>query len=74
MKTIEKYEKTKTNKLKVLLNQYDTFLENTNLLIDRAKLKNENCDELEKMCSDYEIDASLIRMELTKRLWLTNKI
>jgi hypothetical protein len=69
MKTIETYEKTKTQELQILLKEYETFLENTYLLIDRAKLKNENFDELEKVSNDYEIDASLIRMELTKRLW-----
>jgi hypothetical protein len=69
MKTIETYEKAKTKELQILLKEYETFLENTNLLIDRAKMKNLDCSELQKMSDDYEIDASLVRMELTKRLW-----
>ena len=73
MKTIETYEKTKTQELQILLKEYETFLENTDLLIERAKLKNENYDKLQKMSDDYEIDIHLIRMQLTKRLWL-NKI
>lgn len=70
MKTIEFYENSETKLLQSLLKEYETFLENTDLLIDRAKLKNENCEELEKMSKDYEIDVHLIRMELTKRIWL----
>lgn len=69
MKTIEIYEQTETNILQSLLKEFETFLENTDLLIDRAKLKNENYDELKKMSDDYEIDIHLIRMELSKRLW-----
>jgi hypothetical protein len=69
MKTIETYEKTETKELQILLKEYETFLENTDLLIERAKLKNENYDKLQKMSDDYEIDTHLIRMQLTKRLW-----
>ena len=68
-KTIKNYEKTETIILQSLLKEYDTFLENTDLLIERAKEKNEDCEDLEKMSKDYEIDVHLIRMELTKRLW-----
>lgn len=70
IKTIEIYEKTETKALKTLLKEYETFLENTDLLIDRAKSRNENYEDLEKMSKDYEIDTHLIRMELSKRLWL----
>jgi hypothetical protein len=69
MKTIKIYEETETKTLQSLLKEYEIFLENTDLLIERAKNRNEKCDDLEKMSKDYEIDVSLIRMELTKRLW-----
>jgi len=69
MKTIETYEKTETLELQMLLTQYETFLENTEILIERAKSKNEDYSKLEKISKDYEIDMNLIRMELTKRLW-----
>lgn len=69
MKTIEIYEQTETKILHSLLKEFETFLENTEVLIDRAKLKNENYDDLKKMSDDYEIDIHLIRMELSKRLW-----
>jgi len=69
MKTVETYEKTETLELQMLLKQYETFLENTEILIERAKSKDEDCSKLEKISKDYEIDMNLIRMELTKRLW-----
>lgn len=74
MKTIEIYEETETKTLQSLLKEYETFLENTDLLIERAKLRNEKFDELEKMSKDYEIDVSLIRTELTKRLWIESEL
>ena len=69
MKTIETYEQTKTQELQILLKQYETFLDNTDILIEIAKSRNESYAKLEKMSKDYEIDIHLIRMELTKRLW-----
>lgn len=69
MKTIETYEKTETQKLQILLTEYETFLENTEILIERAKSKDEDYTKLEIIRKDYEIDMNLIRMELTKRLW-----
>ena len=69
MKTIEFYEQIETNILQTLLKEYETFLENTELLINRAKNLDIDYEKLEKMSKDYEIDVHLIRMELTKRLW-----
>lgn len=72
MKTIEFYEQKETKTLQILLKEYETFLDNAFLLIERAKSRNENwseINELEKISKDYEIDIHLIRMELTKRLW-----
>lgn len=69
MKAIELYEQTDTKILQSLLKEYEIFLENTDLLIDRSKSKNENYDHLKRMSDDYEIDVHLIRMELSKRLW-----
>ena len=69
-KTIEVYEATDTKVLQSLLKEYETFLENTDVLIERNKLRNEDYEDLQKMSNDYEIDTHLIRMELTKRLWI----
>lgn len=71
MKTIEKYETTKTIILQKLLKEYEDLLENTDINIEMCKMKNENCSDLEKISKNYEIDIHLIRMELTKRLWLS---
>jgi len=57
MRTIEKYELTETKKLKSMLKKYEA--ENEDAILTLDKDKNIDC----------EIDISLIRMELTKRLW-----
>lgn len=64
MKTIEIYEKTETSKLQKMLKTYENNLKKIEL--DILKCPN---DELNKEIVDYEIDISLIRMELNKRLW-----
>ncbi len=69
MKTIEKYEQMETEILQLLLKKYETLLENTELIIDKAKSMNENYDNFKRISDDYEIDIHLIRMELTKRTW-----
>ena len=69
MKTIKIYEKTETSKLQSLLLKYEERLERNELLLDELKSKNKNFDKLKKISDDYEIDISLIRMELNKRLW-----
>ena len=69
MKTIERYEKLETSMLQNLLEDFETLLEENELKMDVKKSKNENCDDMKKVSDDYEIDISLIRMELNKRLW-----
>ena len=69
MKTIEIYERTETVKLQSLLKNFETDLEDVDLLIDKSKNKNEKFDDLKKLSDDLEIDVHLIRMELNKRLW-----
>lgn len=69
MKTIEIYEGSETAELKLLLKDYETLLEENELCIDEAEYRNENYSKLKKVSDDYEIDISLIRMELNKRLW-----
>ena len=69
MKTISLYEKTHTWYLRLLLKEYEKTSENNQLLIEKAKLRNENYRDLEIINNDYEIDIHLIRMELNKRLW-----
>jgi hypothetical protein len=69
MKTIEIYEKSKTSELKKLLIEFEEKSEKNELIMDYMKSINKNCDDLQKLNDDYEIDISLIRMELTKRLW-----
>jgi hypothetical protein len=74
MKTIEIYEKTETSKLQEMLKTYEQCLEESELKLASIKcgmslfLSNER-EELNKKIIDYEIDVSLIRMELNKRLW-----
>ncbi len=69
MKTIEIYEKSKTSELKKLLIEFEEKSEKNELIMDYMKSINKNCDDLQKLNNDYEIDINLIRMELTKRLW-----
>lgn len=72
MKTIKIYEKMEISKLKSILKQYEEGLEINELLLDELKAKKQNYDELKKISDDYEIDISLIRMELNRRLWDDN--
>lgn len=74
MKTIKIYEKMETSKLQTKLLEFEDLLEQNELIIDSKKLKNENFDEFKKQSEDYEIDISLIRMQLTKRLWNSSDI
>lgn len=68
-KTIEKYEKLKTSILESLLIEFEEKSEKNELIMDYMKTIDRNCEDLQKINDDYEIDISLIRMELTKRLW-----
>jgi len=69
MKTIEIYEKAETVTLQSLLREYEQLSEDTEILIDDAVSRDEKYDNLRKISDDYEIDISLIRMELNRRLW-----
>lgn len=69
MGTIEIYEKTETDVLKSLLTDYENLLEENEINIDEAQYRNENYLKLKKVSDDYEIDISLLRMELNRRLW-----
>jgi hypothetical protein len=76
MKTIEIYEKTKTKKLQLLLNQYETYVENGSILLEKFEennVKDEGYMTLKNNVNDYEIDVHLIRMILTKRLWFEDQ-
>ena len=64
MKTIELYEKTDTAELKKFLKYAEKTLEHNEILM---KTTNEN--NLKKENIDLEIDISLIRMELNRRLY-----
>lgn len=70
MITIKIYEKTETVKLQKLLKKYENYLEKSELSL--SNMESDNLYEYEKLknkIADYEIDISLIRMELNKRLW-----
>lgn len=73
MKMIEMYEKTETSKLKKILIDYEEKSEKNELIMDYMRSIDRNCVDLQKINDDYEIDISLIRMELTKRLWYNKK-
>lgn len=65
MRTVDIYEKKSTKELQFLLKKFEKLLEENELKIDNSK----NNKELKKISDDYEIDISLIRMELNRRLW-----
>lgn len=72
MKTIQRYRSLETKQLQSLLKKYEKQL----FIIDSQflTLKQENIilDSLEKEMVDLEIDISLIRNELNKRLWFNS--
>lgn len=67
MRTVDIYEKKSTKELQFLLKKFEKLLEENELKIDNLISKNDK--ELKKISDDYEIDISLIRMELNRRLW-----
>lgn len=69
MKTIDIYEKTGTTELQNLLRSYEKKSEDNELLIDLAKSRNVNSEDLQRENNDYEIDIRLIHRELNRRLW-----
>ena len=70
MKTIEIYEQTETEILKLLLKENEEKSESNEILMDEYKSESKSIYEnIKRINNDYEIDIRLIRMELTKRLW-----
>lgn len=69
MSTIKTYESTETIELQTLLKEYEELLEENELHIDERKANKLDCKKLEAISNDFEIDISLIRMELNRRLW-----
>lgn len=69
MSTIETYESTETAELQILLKEFEVLLEENELNIDKRKSKNLDYKKLETISNDFEIDISVIRMELNRRLW-----
>ena len=69
MKTIEYYENLSTVKLQKMLKQTEKIHERNEIAIDFAKEENIYNEDLMKDNTDYEIDMSIMRMELNKRLW-----
>jgi len=69
MSTIKTYENTETVELQTLLKEYEELLEENELNIDSRRSNNLDIKKLENISDDFEIDISLIRMELNRRLW-----
>lgn len=69
MGTVELYEKSRTEELQSLLKEFEEKSEETEILIDDARLKNQDYQELQRISNDYEIDIRLIHRELNRRLW-----
>lgn len=67
--TIKFYRKLKTENLRSLLKSLETAQYNTEFLINQFEKNGESTYNLEKKMVDYEIDISIIRTELNKRLW-----
>ena len=71
--TIGFYEELKTVTLQNLLNGLETAQYNTDYIIGEVEKNGDSVYEFENKMVDYEIDISLIRMELNKRLWYGDK-
>ena len=70
MKTIELYEQTSTTELQKLLKEHETKHENGQILMDFFDDDGDtDYETIKKMTIDSEIDISLIRMELNRRLY-----
>ncbi len=67
--TIGFYEELKTVNLQNLLSGLETAQYNTEYIIGEVEKNGGVVCELENKMVDYEIDISIIRMELNKRLW-----
>ena len=67
--TIGFYEELRTENLQNLLSGLETAQYNTEYIIGEVEKTGGSVYKLENKMIDYEIDISLIRMELNKRLW-----
>lgn len=74
MSTINNYEKIETVELQTLLEEYEELLEENELHVDERKNQKIDTKKLERISGDFEIDISLIRMELNKRLWKKSNV
>lgn len=72
MKSIETYEKIETKKLQSLLLRCENNYKNNNLKLLNDKLDDSEYLKIIKVINDQDIDIHLIRMELNKRLWISN--
>ena len=73
-KTIEIFEQAKTAELKTSLLELEIYLEDIYIILEKYEsgkldLDMETIDKAKSERIDLEIDISLIRMELNKRLW-----
>lgn len=69
MKTIEIYEKLKTDELKKYLKYHENVSKILDLKMKNSKLSNKQYEKFKNISNNCEIDIHLIRMELSKRLW-----
>jgi len=67
--TIKFYEELKTENLQNLLKGLETAHYNTDYIISEVEKNGGIVSSFEKKIIDYQIDISLIRMELNRRLW-----
>lgn len=67
--TIQQYSKLETKELQTLLKKYESKLYTIDSKFLTLKSMDIISEELEKEMTDLEIDVSLIRTELNKRLW-----
>ena len=73
-KTIEIFEQAKTADLQSSLLEFETYLEDIYIILEKYEsgkldLDMEVVNKAKSERIDLEIDISLIRMELNKRLW-----
>lgn len=67
--TIKFYEQLKTEKLQNLLKGLETAYYNTDYIMSEVQKNGDSVHSFQQKMIDYQIDISLIRMELNKRLW-----
>lgn len=69
MKTIDFYEKTKTDKLKKNLKYHEKISRLIDLKMRDSNLSDKQYLKYKNISSNCDIDIQLIHMELNKRLW-----